>query len=215
MPRAALKKLWVLAVCLSCVASLRLPAALRPPAGALSTPSAPAASESRPLLQRRAALGLGVLTAFNAAASAYDTLPEVKMDLAEAEQNRKVAEARIKKNKAEAKPYLAKISTAEKPEDFAAACDAFALYIIGKEKFPEGLDARAIRDVIQDAYNSFPTYAYSEGCKGMRTGVCYTKGASIESSYTAVLNVVRKYATKAFKGSLISDGVSAANSAAF
>ncbi len=49
----------------------------------------------------------------------------------------------------------------------------------------------------------------------MRTGVCYTKGASIESSYTAVLNVVRKYATKAFKGSLISDGVSAANSAAF
>ena len=76
-------------------------------------------------------------------------------------------------------------------------------------------ELRAIRDVIQDAYNSFPTFAYSEGCKGMRTGVCYTKGAAIESSYTAVLNVVRKYATKAFKGSLISDGVSAANSAAF
>ena len=202
----------VLALVLSLAASLRLPSAPRAP----SVGAAPAESASpAPLLQRRAALGLGVLTAFNAAASAYDTLPEVKMDLADAEKRRKEAEGRIQKNKAEAKPYLAKISTAEKPEDFAAACDAFALYIIGKEKFPEGLDARAIRDVIQDAYNSFPTYAYSEGCKGMRTGVCYTKGASIESSYTAVLNVVRKYATKAFKGSLISDGVSAANSAAF
>ena len=112
-------------------------------------------------------------------------------------------------------PYVKAIEKAQSAEEFEKAADSFALYIIGKEKFPEGLDARAIRDVIQDAYNSFPTYAYSEGCKGMRTGVCYTKGAAIESSYTAVLNVVRKYATKAFKGSLISDGVSAANSAAF
>ena len=206
----------VLAAVLTLAASLRLPSAPQPSQAAGSATRARATpTEAAPLLQRRAALGLGVLTAFNAAASAYDTLPEVKMDLADAEKRRKEAEGRIQKNKAEAKPYLAKISTAQKPEDFAAACDAFALYIIGKEKFPEGLDARAIRDVIQDAYNSFPTYAYSEGCKGMRTGVCYTKGAAIESSYTAVLNVVRKYATKAFKGSLISDGVSAANSAAF
>ena len=116
----------VLALVLSLAASLRLPSAPRAP----SVGAAPAESASpAPLLQRRAALGLGVLTAFNAAASAYDTLPEVKMDLADAEKRRKEAEGRIQKNKAEAKPYLAKISTAQKPEDFAAACDAFALYI--------------------------------------------------------------------------------------
>ena len=123
----------VLAAVLSLAASLRLPSAPQPsPAAGSATRARATPTEAAPLLQRRAALGLGVLTAFNAAASAYDTLPEVKMDLADAEKRRKEAEGRIQKNKAEAKPYLAKISTAQKPEDFAAACDAFALYIIGK-----------------------------------------------------------------------------------
>ena len=41
------------------------------------------------------------------------------------------------------------------------------------------------------------------------------KRGKADDAYNAVLKELRKYATKKFKGSLQSDGVSAANSAAF
>ena len=45
--------------------------------------------------------------------------------------------------------------------------------------------------------------------------VCFSPGTNADDAYTALLRELRKYATAKGKGSLMSDGVSAANSAAF
>ena len=59
-------------------------------------------------------------------------------------------------------------------------------------------------------------HSFSYKCKTTRNGICYTKGPAVETAYTGVINELRRSASRASgKGALISDGISAANSAAF
>ena len=46
-------------------------------------------------------------------------------------------------------------------------------------------------------------------------GICYSPGEPADSAHDSALTELRKYATRKGKGSLMSDGISAANSAAF
>ena len=70
-----------------------------------------------------------------------------------------------------------------------------------------------LRQAVQEAYQTQPQQAYK--CKETRSGICYTAGQDVELAYSSVLGVLRKYASRPGKGTLQSDGVSAANSAAF
>ena len=88
--------------------------------------------------------------------------------------------------------------------------------LIGEKSLPEGLDAPRMRDQIVESYEQLPML-YQYKCAKTRDngGVCLTPGFRADDAYKTVLNTLRSKATKAYKGSLQSDGVSAANSAAF
>lgn len=171
---------------------------------------------------------------FAAPATAYDALPEVDGLSAELEKKRKERAAMIEKNKAKIKPYLDAIAAATDQTSFAAATDSLSVYIIGEGRLPEGVEPPRVRDVIVDAYKSLPlTVRYTKReaappglppCEETRTngGVCYSPGAVAEDSLKTSLKELRKvaasrsgYVAGSGKGALISDGVSAANSAAF
>ena len=164
-------------------------------------------------LSRRAALATASSTLIAAPAIAYDSVPTVKPDFDKLEKLRKEREAQAKKNQQQLKPLLEQFNLASDSTSFAKACDDLSLWLIGKSGLPEGLDAPSIRDVIQDAYQARPQRGYK--CKETRSGICYTAGEEVEAAYASVLGVLRKYASRPGKGTLQSDGVSAANSAAF
>ena len=84
-----------------------------------------------------------------------------------------------------------------------------------KDLTHDGIDAAAVRDTVQDAYDALPKVGYL--CEPTRTnrGVCFSPGPIADPAYNACIKQLRKYATRKGKGSLMSDGVSAANSAAF
>ena len=46
-------------------------------------------------------------------------------------------------------------------------------------------------------------------------GICFSPGEPADSAHDTAISKLRAYATRKGKGSLMSDGVSAANSAAF
>ena len=159
---------------------------------------------------------VGAVASFSPlAASAYDTLPTQTADFDAMEKARLAREAAAKKNKAEVKPYLKAISVSSTGQEFSDATDSFSLWLIGKGKLPDGIDAPAVRDIIQDTYQALPQRAYA--CEMTRTnkGICYSPGEPADGAYSAAITQLRKYATRKGKGSLMSDGVSAANSAAF
>ena len=143
-------------------------------------------------------------------------------------------EAAIAKNKLKIKPYLDEVARATNQNEFADATDKLAAFVIGEGRIPEGVEPTRLRDVIVDSYKSLPlTVKYKVGekpppglplCEATRTngGVCYSPGALAEDSYRTVIGELRTYAKSKGgvgygkgKGALISDGVSAANSAAF
>lgn len=146
---------------------------------------------------------------------AYDSVPKIETTFAEQEALRKKREAMQAKNRAEIKPYLTALAEAKDANTFGAAADNLSLWIIGKGTLPSGIDAAAVRDAINDAYEALPRRAYR--CEKTRDndGVCFRPGPPADDAYMACLKELRKYATRKGKGSLMSDGVSAANSAAF
>ena len=144
-----------------------------------------------------------------------NALPTVEADFAALERARIERDAKAKAKTAQLNKYIANIERSTNEKDFAGACDEMAVWTIGEGKLPEGIDPRMVRDYIQDTYESLPKKGYA--CEVTRTnkGVCFSPGPPADDAYNAVLKELRKYATKKFKGSLQSDGVSAANSAAF
>lgn len=148
-------------------------------------------------------------------ASAYDSVPAVSADFEAMEKKRLARQAMEKKNLERIKPLLAKVSSAQTAQEFSDASDELAVWIIGEGSLPPGIDAEEVRDTIQDAYEALPKVKYA--CEPTRTnnGVCSSPGPIADPAYKAVINELRKAATRKGKGSLMSDGVSAANSAAF
>ena len=108
------------------------------------------------------------------------------------------------------------MTKANTPEEYAKAVDNLSLWIIGKGSLPEGIDAPIVRDAIQDNWQKLPANV-CVGCEVTRVnnGICCSPGRVADDAYYAALKELRKYATRKGKGSLMSDGVSAANSAAF
>jgi hypothetical protein len=158
--------------------------------------------------------GMAVLTLANRECSAYDSIPTIDPNFGDLEQKRRDQAKEISANKAMLKPYLDKFIGAFDEKSFEAASDNLAVWIINQGKLPTGIDPRSVRDVIQTTYESMPTFSYK--CKTTRNGICYTKGPAVETAYTGVINELRRSASRASgKGALISDGISAANSAAF
>ena len=114
------------------------------------------------------------------------------------------------------KPLIDALAKSTNEKEFAAAADDLALWVIGEGKLPEGIEAPAIRDAVSDAYESLPIVT-RYACEKTRNngGICYSRGANAEAAYSSALRELRTYFTRKGKGSLMSDGVSAANSAAF
>ena len=191
-----------------------------------------------PLSRRRAlsAAAAGVSGVFGAlgGAGAYDEIPQVSGEFAELEKLRLERTAAIKQNKAKYKPLLDDIANVETEKEFADTTERLILAIIKDGRVPEGVEATRIRDVIVDAYKELPlTLKWTNKqkpppglgkCEVTRTnnGVCFSPGALAEGSLNSSLRELRKYAKTrdgrtagAGKGALISDGISAANNAAF
>lgn len=165
-------------------------------------------------LSRRDLLQLGA-AALAAPASAYDTVPQPSADLAALEAKRAARTQELKLNKKRIKPYLDAIAESTTPVQFSEAADKLSLWIIGEGELPAGIEAAGVRDEINDAYDALPKKGFS--CEPTRTnnGFCYSPGPPADDAYLAALKQLRKYSTRKGKGSLQSDGVSAANSAAF
>lgn len=181
---------------------------------ALQLPTgATGATSRRQTLATGAAAALGLSIPTFPAAWAYDSIEQAPTDFAAQEKVRAERQKRIEGNKKAIQPYLTKISKAETDEEFANACDELSLWIIGKGRLPEGIEAPLVRDVIQDAYNAKRTLEYR--CKTTRSGKCFTKSPAVEGAFSSVIGELRKSSSKKSKGALQSDGVSAANSAAF
>jgi len=167
-------------------------------------------------INRRAVLRSVAALPIAAPVLAYDTAPDNTIDVAALEKARAEKEKQNKKNRAELEPYLKKISGATDKNSFADAADSFTLWLIGKGYFPEGLNARGIKERIEESYNSLPKKGY--GCERTRdnNGVCFSPGEPADSAYKAAIDNLRKYSFKKLKGgALISDGVSAANTQPF
>jgi len=176
-------------------------------------------SPSRPCLSRRD-LGITAAAILSAVgpqriALAYDSVPAVSADLAKLEEARAARAARLEANRKKLQPYLDALSAAKNADSFSQAADKLALWIIGEGTLPDGISAPAIRDAVNEAYKALPVKPYA--CEPTRTndGVCYTPGANADDAYKLCLRELRKYATAKGKGALQSDGVSAANMAAF
>jgi len=137
-------------------------------------------------------------------------------DVAALEKKRLAREAVTAKNKARIEPYLQALRVANDGESFSDAADSLSVWLVGEDGLPEGLAAPKIRDAIKDSYDTLPMI-YQYNCARTRNngGVCQTPGLRADDAYKTALSVLRGKSTKSAKGSLQSDGVSAANSAAF
>lgn len=139
-------------------------------------------------------------------ANAYQEMPKVERI------DNKDFLANIAKEKAALKPYLDKITKSETAQEFGEAADELSLYIIGKETFPEGLDPKQVRDVIEGAYGSLPKKAYKCPKTRDNKGICFRPGPPADDARVQAINELRAYSSRKGKGgALNSDGVSAAN----
>ena len=80
---------------------------------------------------------------------------------------------------------------------------------------PEGIKVKTFVADLKESFEGLPKKSYA--CEMTRTnkGICYSPGEPADSAYDTALKKVRFYATRKGKGALMSDGVSAASSAAF
>mmetsp|Transcript_26760 Transcript_26760/g.66189 ORF Transcript_26760/g.66189 Transcript_26760/m.66189 type:complete len:199 (+) Transcript_26760:16-612(+) len=194
--------------------------ALLLPCAALSLRPTPRPASNHPhrIFGRRSALGLGWVATHGftpLTAQAYDSVKSAEPTFEELEKKRLARRAQMESSRKRVKPYLDALTSAADGKSFAKAADDLSLWLIGEGKLPEGLDASLIRDLIQDAYKALPMEKYY--CEETRTnqGICFTPGPAAEDAYKAVIRELRKASSSKGKGALMSDGVSAANSAAF
>jgi len=163
---------------------------------AVSKASLSAASSAAPLVGRRAAVSAaGVFAAglLTNAANAYDAIPSVEADFAEAEKRRKEKEARDLKKTAELVPLLKAIEKSTTTEEFIPACDKMALWVIGEGSVPDGLGIKNIVARIKAAYDDLPKKGFK--CDKTRTnnGVCFGPGKDADLAFEALLRELRKY----------------------
>ena len=186
--RSLLRALTLSLLCAS-LSALRLPSPTRPSRSksrALSRRDLAAALSTLPLLVSRPALA-GIEDGIGVARGQYDTVAQQEANFAEMEKRRTERAARIKRNQKEAKPYLTKIAEADGNVAFAAACDEFSVWLIGKQGLPDGLEPPAIRDIVNDSYAGLKTRPYD--CAKTRTnkGVCYSPGEPADSAYKVAI----------------------------
>ena len=170
---------------------------------------AAAALHGRPLSGRRqvALAGAAAIapTIFPQAGVCYDSIQASSMDLDAMEKARKKREEEIQRNRKAIQPYIKKLIGTTTPVEFSDACDELTVWIIGQGKLPEGIDAKQVRDALQDTYEALPQKAYA--CEMTRTnkGVCFSPGEPADSAYESAITQLRKYATRKGKGSLSND----------
>jgi hypothetical protein len=171
------------------------------------------------VLSRRECGLLGVLSPLAGTptlAGAYDNVKTTKPDFDALEKKRLAREAVAAKNDARIEPYLQALRLANDEKSFSDAADGLSVWLVGEDGLPEGLAAPEIRDAIKESYDTLPMI-YQYKCAKTRDngGQCQTPGFRADDAYKTALNTLRAKSTQAYKGSLQSDGVSAANSAAF
>jgi len=117
----------------------------------------------------------------------------VKPDFEAAERARRERDAIAAKK---AKVLLAKLAPLEastNEEEFVAAADALALYVISEGSIPDGIKVKEFVKRISNALDALPRKKYA--CEPTRTnnGVCFTAGRGAEAAYEALIKQVRKY----------------------
>lgn len=174
----------LLLVCAGSAAALRLPSAVK---GGHGAPS------SRREFGSVAASAAVSLLALPRGTSAYDSLPTVDADFAKIEKARMEREMAARKKSVEVFKYVEAIEASSQKTDFISACDKFSIYVIGEQKFPEGLNVKAMVKRITVAYDALPKERYY--CEATRTnqGVCYTPGKDAEGAYEALVKEIRQY----------------------
>ena len=175
------------------VCSLGAAAALQPalcPTVRAARGNAPAISCSA--VDRRSAvlgaLGWGLLAA---PAFAYDAIPEVSADFEALEKARVIAAASDKIKTKELNAKVAKIESATSPQEFVAAADDIAVWVIGNGKFPEGVKVKSVVERVKISYDDMPIVRFP--CKNNRSGSCERHDIAVEDAMQQVMNQMRKY----------------------
>lgn len=175
------------------VASLGAAAAFQPalcPTVRAARGNAPAISCSA--VDRRSAV-LGALSwgLLATPAFAYDAIPEVAADFEALEKKRAAQLAADKIKAKELNAKVAKIEAATTPQQFVAAADEIALWVIGNGKFPEGVKVKSVVERVKIAYDDQPIIVYP--CKNNRSGQCERHDIAVEDAMQQLMNQMRKY----------------------
>lgn len=134
------------------------------------------------------ALSWGLLAA---PALAYDAIPEVAADFEALEKARAIAAAGDKIKTKELNAKVAKIESASTPQEFVAAADGIAIWVIGNGKFPEGVKVKSVVERVKIAYDDMPIVRFP--CKNNRSGSCERHDVAVEDAMQQVMNQMRKY----------------------
>ena len=174
------------------VCSLGAAAALQPlcPTVRAARGSSPAISCSA--VDRRSAV-LGALSwgLLATPAFAYDAIPEVAADFEALEKARSASLAADKIKAKDLMSKVAKIEAATSPQEFVAAADQVALWVIGNGKFPEGVKVKGVVERVKIAYDDQPVIRYP--CKNNRSGQCERHDIAVEDAMQQLMNQMRKY----------------------
>lgn len=156
----------------------------------------PAAS----LLSRRGAVG-GAAALVGAAAPSPSLAGDFQAPPAgggasfeDLERARVERERRIAANRKEFDVVVKKVERAAKAEDFEAATDELSLFILGKGRLPEGVDAKEVIQRVRLSYVEFDEPCFDNGqgkmiCRGPRS-------SRAENAYNAFVGVLRGAAPK-------------------
>ena len=101
---------------------------------------------------------------------------------------------RIAANRKEFDVVVKKVERAAKAEDFEAATDELSLFILGKGRLPEGVDAKEVIQRVRLSYVEFDEPCFDNGqgkmiCRGPRS-------SRAENAYNAFVGVLRGAAPK-------------------
>merc|ERR1719247_2404090 len=127
----------------------------------------------------------------NAPAFAYDAIPEVAADFEALEKNRAATLAADKIKAKELNALIQKIEAGTSPQEFVAAADQIALWVIGNGKFPEGVKVKSAVERVKIAYDDQPIIKYP--CKTSRSGSCERHDVAVEDAMQQLMNQMRKY----------------------
>ena len=177
----------------ACASALQLPTA-----SSVETTRVAASSASLPLGRRQAlaAVGGAAFAAIATAANAYDSLPEVTADFEAAERQRQERLAKSKERTASLKAKLKPLEDSKSADEFVAAADALALWVIAEKSIPEGIKVKDLVRRITEALEGLPKKGYL--CEPTRSnnGVCFSAGREAEGAYEALIKQIRKYSVR-------------------